>query len=116
MTTINWTRVSREAHGRMQAQTRGFVLLERPLLLDTEITSHPEVLAWRKSSTSLSVGGHPSAKDLRRYMWDHRNDRTIRRGRGFLWWDHPLDDETIMVGLGTITHIDALAHLKKETP
>ena len=108
---IDWVSISKEAHGRMQFLPRGVVFLEAPHCEEEVVVSSPDVFLWRKDSTAEELE-RPTSKTLRRYMWNHRNDRVLRRDRGFIWWAS-VGGHKYQVGLGTMTHKDASLFLRK---
>tara|TARA_Y100001973_G_C5140216_1_gene302522 strand:+ start:457 stop:795 length:339 start_codon:yes stop_codon:yes gene_type:complete len=69
-------------------------------------------VAYRHESPLLEVEGESlTAKDVRKFLWEHRNHRSVTRDRSFVWSKYDEELDTSTVGIGTLTVKPALERL-----
>ena len=94
----DWKNISK-ALSEIDGEAR--VLLDYPYL---EWGDLPEWSApYEHRKPSMEKAHNPTPKEIRQFLWEHRNKRSIERDRAFVWKRYNPDLETFTVGLGTLT-------------
>ena len=104
--TRDWKEVSK----KLSAQNGGKVFLNEP---DLDLDDVPEwVVPYECESPHLEVGGPSVApREIRKFLWDNRNSRSVLRDRAFVWSRYDSESDSSTVGLGALTVKPAIDRL-----
>lgn len=78
------------------------ILLDYPDLVWGELPEEA-ALHFPESPRKDFQGEALKPKDIRQFLWEHRNNRVIQRDRAFIWKKYAPEMDSITVGLGTLT-------------
>ena len=94
----DWKQISKALS---DTEGEGRIMLDYP---DLEWGELPEwSAAYEHVKPSMEAEKNPTPKEIRQFLWEHRNERSLVRDRAFVWKRYDEDLETFTVGLGTLT-------------
>ncbi len=102
----DWKEVSKVSS---EAHPGGVVFLDSPHF---PVSSLPGEAAPFYHDLTLEVGGNDlSPKEIRRFLWEHRNSRAICRDRCFIETLYDEDSDVSTVKIGTMTGVHVLERM-----
>ena len=103
----NWKQI---AQNTSDYHPSGGIVLDAPELSESDL---PEgAVFYRHKSPHFEVEGDAlRPKDIRQFLWDHRNLRCLKRDRAFIWSEYDSKSDISRVGLGTLTVEEAVERL-----